>query len=138
MIEKFNGIFYLIVFLVHFIGFAYYGIRCVFQTQSFLNQYGMDATGASIVRFFGSIFLGSTVMAIYVGFIRPNGLEATWGFFNLIFLQNLSAFIVGFYSTKINKLGHTDKTSDEAIYAPLVLTILSAVLTYGLADKIYV
>ena len=102
MIEKFNGIFYLIVFLVHFIGFAYYGFRCVFQTQSFLNQYGMDATGASIVRFFGSIFLGSTVMAIYVGFIRPNGLEATWGFFNLIFLQNLSAFIVGFYSTKIN------------------------------------
>ena len=138
MIEKFNGIFYLIVFLIHFIGFAYYGFRCVFKTQSFLNQYGMDATGASIVRFFGSIFLGSTVMAIYVGFIRPNGLEATWGFFNLIFLQNLSAFIVGFYSTKINKLGHTDKTSDEAIYAPLVLTILSAVLTYGLADKIYV
>ena len=36
--------------------------------------------------------------------------------------------------TKINKLGHTDKTSDEAIYAPLVLTVLSAVLCYGLAD----
>ena len=43
-----------------------------------------------------------------------------------------------FYNTKINKLGHTDKTSDEAIYAPLVLTILSAVLCYGLADKIYI
>ena len=98
----------------------------------------MHDTGAGIVRFFGSIFIGSTVMAIYVGFIRPNGLEATWAFFNLIFLQNLSAFIVGFYSTKINKLGHTDKTSDEAIYAPLVLTILSAVLCYGLADKIYI
>ena len=138
MLEKFNGIIYLAVFLIHFIGVAYYGIRCVFQTQSFLNQYGMHDTGAGIVRFFGSIFIGSTVMAIYVGFIRPNGLEATWAFFNLIFLQNLSAFIVGFYSTKINKLGHTDKTSDEAIYAPLVLTILSAVLCYGLADKIYI
>ena len=57
---------------------------------------------------------------------------------SLIFLQNLSAFIVGFYSTKINKLGHTDKTSDEAIYAPLFLTILSAILCYGLADKIYI
>ena len=133
MIEKFNGIFYLAVFIIHFIGFAYYGFRCVFQTQSFLNQYGMHDTGAGIVRFFGSV-----AMAIYVGFIRPNGLEATWGFFNLIFLQNLSAFIVGFYNTKINKLGHTDKTSDEAIYAPLVLTILSAVLCYGLADKIYI
>ena len=41
MLEKFNGISYLVVFLVHFIGFAYYGFRCVFQTQSFLNQYGM-------------------------------------------------------------------------------------------------
>ena len=138
MVEKFNGVFYLILFLIHFIGFAYYGFRCVFQTQSFLNQYGMDATGAGVVRFFGSIFIGSTLMAIYVGFIRPNGLEATWDFFNVIFLQNLCAFIVGFYSTKINKLGHTDKTSDEAIYAPLVLTILSGVLCYGLADKIYV
>ena len=45
---------------------------------------------------------------------------------------------VGFYSTKINKLGHTDKTSDEAIYGPLAHTILSGVLCYGLADKIYI
>ena len=138
MIDKFGGIFYLAVFLIHFIGFAYYGFRCVVQTKSFLDQYGVDDTGATIVRFFGSIFIGSTVMAIYVGFIRPNGLEATWAFFNLIFLQNLSAFIVGFYSTKINKLGHNNKTSNEAIYAPLVLTILSAVLCYGLEDKIYI
>ena len=138
MFEKFNGIIYFVVFIIHFIGFAYYGFRCVFQTKSFLSQYGMDDTGAIMTRFFGSIFIGSTAMAIYFGFIRPNGLEATWGFFNLIFLQNLSAFLVGVYSNKINKLGHTDKTSDEGIYAPLVLTILSAVLCYGLADKIYI
>ena len=73
MIEKFNGIFYLAVFIIHFIGFAYYGFRCVFQTKSFLDQYGIDDTGAGMVRFFGSIFFGSVVMAIYVGFIRPNG-----------------------------------------------------------------
>ena len=138
MIEKFNGIFYLAVFIIHFIGFAYYRFRCVFQTKSFLDKYGIDDTGAGMVRFFGSIFLGSVVMAIYVGFVRPNGLETTWAFFNLIFLQNLSAFIVGFYNTKINKLGHTDKTSDEGIYAPLVLTILSAVMIYGFSDKIYI
>ena len=71
-------------------------------------------------------------------FIRPNGVQGAWGFFNLVFVQNLTALLVGIYSIKINKLGHTDKTSDEAIYAPLVLTILSAVLCYGLADKIYV
>ena len=69
MIEKFNGIFYLAVFIIHFIVFAYYGFRCVFQTKSFLDKYGIDDTGAGMVRFFGSIFLGSVVMAIYVGFI---------------------------------------------------------------------
>ena len=138
MFEKFNGIIFFAIFIIHFIGFAYYGFRCVFQTKSFLAQYGMDDTGAIMTRFFGSIFLGSTAMAIYVGFIRPNGLDDTWAFFNVIFLQNLSAFIVGFYNTKINKLGHTDKTSDEAIYAPLILTILSALMCYGFADKIYI
>ena len=138
MFEKFNGIIFFAIFIIHFIGFAYYGFRCVFQTKSFLDQYGIDDTGAGMVRFFGSIFFGSVIMAIYVGFIRPNGLDDTWAFFNVIFLQNLSAFIVGFYSTKINKLGHTDKTSNEAIYGPLAHTILSAVLCYGLAGKIYI
>ena len=138
MIEKFNGIIYFIIFIVHFGAYAMYAFRCLFTTKAFVDQYGMGDGAAIMTRFFGSIFIGSTVMAIYIGFIRPNGLEATWGFFNLIFLQNLSAFLVGVYSNKINKLGHTDKTSDEGIYAPLVLTILSAVLCYGLADKIYI
>ena len=137
MIEKFNGIIYLAVFLVHFLGFAYYGFRCVFHTQSFLNQYGMHNTGASIVRFFGSIFIGSTVMAIYVGFIRPNGLEATWAFFNLIFVQNICVLLVNTYSLKIDKTG-IKNDSNEAIIAPLVFTILSAILIFGLSDKIYI
>ena len=138
MIDKFNGIIYFIIFIVHFGAYAMYAFRCLFTTKAFVDQYGMGDGAAIMTRFFGSIFVGSVMMAIYVGFIRAGGLENTWAFFNLIFLQNLSAFIVGFYNTKINKLGHTDKTSDEGIYAPLVLTILSAVLCYGLADKIYV
>ena len=88
MIEKFNGIIYLIIFIIHFIGYAVYAYRCVFATQSFLDQYGVDNTGAVMTRFFGSIFVGSFLMAIYVGFIRAGGLENTWAFFNLIFLQN--------------------------------------------------
>ena len=138
MLEKFNGIIYLSLFIIHFAGFAYYGFRCVFQTQSFLNQYGMHDTGAGAVRFFGSIFIGSTVMAIYVGFIRPDGLEATWAFFNFIFIINLCILIINFYSIKINKTGVNKKTGTDGIYAPLILTILSAIMCYGLADKIYV
>ena len=137
MIEKFNGILFLIVFVVHFIGYAVYAFRCVFGTQSFLDQYAMDVTGAIMTRFFGAMFIGSFIMAMYIMFVRPGGVEGTWGFFNLVFLQNLSAFIVGIYTIKINKLGHTEKTSIEGVIAPGVLTVLSAILCYGLADKIY-
>ena len=137
MIEKFNGIIYLIVFLVHFVGYAFYAFRCLAGTKAFVDQYGMGDGAAIMTRFFGSFIAGSVLMAIYIGFVRTYGLANTWAFFNLIFLQNLSAFIVGFYSIKINKLGTNEKTSVEGIIAPGILTFLSAILCYGLADKIY-
>ena len=38
----------------------------------------------------------------------------------------------------VDKTGLTKKTRNDGIYAPLVLVIISAILCYGLADKIYV
>ena len=138
MIEKFNNIFYLIIFIVHFAAYGVYAYKSVVGTKSFLKQYGMDVTGAGVVRFFGGFFIGSILMALYIMLVRNNGVEATWGFFNLVFVQNLVLFLVGFYNIYINKLGHTKKTSVEAVIAPAILTLLSAILCYGLADKIYI
>ena len=47
-------------------------------------------------------------------------------------------FIFGIYTIYINKLGHNEKTTSEGVIAAGVLTILSAILCYGLADKIYI
>jgi len=137
MIEKFNGIIYLIVFLVHFVGYAFYAFRCLAGTKAFVDQYGMGDGAAIMTRFFGSFIVGSVLMAIYIGFVRADGLANTWEFFNLIFLQNASAFVVGFWAHQKGNLGTNEKTSIEGIIAPGVLTLLSAVLCYGLADKIY-
>ena len=41
MIEHFNGLFYLIVFAIHFLAYAVYGYRCIVSTKSFLDQYGV-------------------------------------------------------------------------------------------------
>ena len=136
MIEKFNGIIYLAVFIIHFIGYGVYAYRCVFGTQSFLDQYAVDKTAAIMTRLFGALFIGAIVMALYIMFIRPGGVEGTWAFFNLIFVQNLCIFIVNTYSIKIDKTG-IKNDSNEGVIAPLVFTILSAILCYGLADKIY-
>ena len=82
--------------------------------------------------------IATVLMAIYIAFIRSGGVEATWAFFNLVFIMNVSILVTNFYSLKIDKTGLTKKTRNDGIYAPLVLVIISAILCYGLADKIYV
>ncbi len=138
MVEKFSNVFYLIIYLVHFGIVGTYAFQLVFDTQKFLKSRGVDKSATLLTRFGGSFMVATVIMAIYVAFIRTGGLEATWAFFNLIFIMNLSILIINFYSLKIDKTGLNKKTRDDGIYAPLILTILSAVLCYGLADKIYV
>jgi hypothetical protein len=82
--------------------------------------------------------IATVLMAIYIAFIRSGGVEATWAFFNLVFIMNVSILFTNFYTLKIDKTGLTKKTKNDGIYAPMVLVIISAVLCYGLADKIYV
>ena len=138
MIEEFNGIIYLIIFVVHFLVYAVYAFRTVIGTKAFMDQYNVDHSAAIMIRFFGAPFIGSVLVALYIMFVRDGGINGTWGFFNLIFLQNLMYFVIGIYTIYINKLGHNEKTNSEGVIASGVLTILSAVLCYGLADKIYI
>ena len=138
MVEKFSNVFYLIIYLVHFGIVGTYAFQLVFDTQKFLKSRGVDKSATLLTRFGGSFMVATVIMAIYVAFIRSGGLEATWAFFNLIFIINLSILVVNFYSLKIDKTGLNKKTRDDGIYAPLTLTVISAILCYGLADKIYV
>ena len=137
MIEKFNGIFYLIIFIIHFVGFGAYAYQMIIGNQKFRAKFEIDETAATIMRMAGAIFFGSFLMALYIMFVRPNGVEGTWAFFNLIFVQNICVLLVNTYSLKIDKTG-VKNDSNEAIIAPLVFTILSAVLIFGLSDKIYI
>jgi hypothetical protein len=137
MIEKFNGIFYLIIYLLHFIGVGAYAYQMIIGNKKFREKFEIDASAATIMRMAGALFLGSFLMAIYILLARPNGVEGTWAFFNLVFVQNLCILIVNTYSIKIDKTGVMND-SNEGVIAPLVFTILSAILIYGLSDKIYI
>ena len=137
MIEKFNGIFYLIVFIIHFLGFGVYAYKMIIDNEKFRAKFEIDETATVIMRMIGASFLGVLLMALYIMFIRPGGVEGTWGFFNLVFVQNLCILIVNIYSIKIDKTGVMND-SNEGVIAPLVFTILSAILIYGLSDKIYI
>ena len=138
MIEKFNNIFYLIIYLVHFAGVGIYVFQTIIDTKGFMKKFGIDKSGAIVVRFAGALMFAGFLMSIYVGFVRPGGLNATWAFFNIVFINNLCILLCNYYSIKIDKTGVSKKTSMEPIYGPLTFTIMSAILCYGLADKIYV
>ena len=137
MIEKFNGIFYLVVFLAHFIGIAVYCFQTIVGTKTFMDKFNIDYSAAIIVRFAGALMIGWVIMALYIMFVRPNGAEGTWAFFTLLVIIHACVFLTNFYSIKIDKTGINEKTSNEAIIAPFIFFILSAILCYGLADKIY-
>ena len=137
MIEKFNGIFYLIVFIVHFLGYGVYAYQMIIDNEKFRAKFEIDETAATIMRMIGASFLGVLLMALYIMFVRPNGVEGTWAFFNLLVIIHACVFLTNFYSIKIDKTGINEKTSNEGLIAPIVFLILSSVLVYGLSDKIY-
>ncbi len=138
MIAKFNNIFYLIIYVVHFGMLAFYASQLLVGTKKFMDKFGIDHTAAFMIRFLGAFFLAWILMALYIMFVRPNGVEGTWAFFNLIFITHLLVTITNYYSKNISKLGNTDKFTNEGIIVPFVLLIMSAILCYGLSDKIYI
>ena len=137
MIEKFNGIVYLIIFIIHFVGLGAYSYQMIIGNKKFREKFEMHETSSTIMRMVGAIFLGSLLMAIYIMFVRPNGVEGTWSFFNLIVITHLIVTITNFYSKNISKLGVTDKFTNEGIIVPFILLIMGSILVYGLSDKIY-
>ena len=138
MIAKFNNIFYLIIYIVHFGMLAFYASQLLVGTKKFMDKFGIDHTAAFMIRFLGAFFLAWILMALYIMFIRPNGVEGTWAFFNLIFITHFLVTITNYYSKNISKLGNTDKFTNEGIIVPFVLLIMSAILCYGLSNKIYI
>ena len=138
MIAKFNNIFYLIIYVVHFGMLAFYASQLLVGTKQFMDKFGIDHTAAFMIRFLGAFFLAWILMALYIMFVRPNGVEGTWAFFNLIFITHFLVTITNYYSKNISKLGNTDKFTNEGIIVPFVLLIMSAILCYGLSDKIYI
>ena len=138
MLEKFNNIWYLTIFIIHFAGVGFYAFQTIFKTKYFCSKFEIDDTGFPMVRFVGAMMLAQVLMAIYILFIRRNGIVAAGSFFNLVFLTNLCIYLVNSYSLLIDKTGvKSPEKSREGIIAPLVFSALSASLCYGLADKIY-
>ena len=63
MVDKFNNIFFLIVYFAHFIIVGSYAFKLVFDTKKFLKNRGVDKTATLITRFAGSFMIASLEFA---------------------------------------------------------------------------
>ena len=57
MIEKFNNIFLLIIYLIHFLGVGVYAFQTITDTKKFMKKFGIDNSGAIMIRLAGAFML---------------------------------------------------------------------------------
>lgn len=138
MIGLFNGYIFFGIFIVTLLMGTYYAYRSLFDTKSFMAQYGIHVTAMLPARLAGSLIASITIVGVYILF-RENGPQGTWAFFAINFFQALIFSIFGYLSVNDQDIKDLDdvKYTAEAYVVPLILAILNAVLIYGLSDKIY-
>ena len=142
MIENFNGVFFLILYILVLLGNIYYAYSTLFNTKKWLDQYGTHHSALVIARVLGSIISGFALVGIYILF---NGVEGTWPYFAGLFLAFSIMTIAGIYSVEIDwpknyqgKEGFENvKVTKEAYIPAIIFALLLGFIMYGLSDKIY-
>ena len=121
MIEEFNGVIYLGLYLIILIGTAYYTYSTVFQTDKFLEKYGIDQSGAFMIRFAGTFLIPVVLLMVYM---LLTGISGNWIIFVYGFLQAVTATIVGYWTVEKShyKTNKGEKVSSEGYLAPLGFT----------------
>ena len=136
MIEEFNGVIYLGLYLIILIGTAYYTYSTVFQTDKFLEKYGIDQSGAFMIRFAGTFLIPVVLLMVYM---LLTGISGNWIIFVYGFLQAVTATIVGYWTVEKShyKTNKGEKVSSEGYLAPLGFTFAWGVVIYGTSAVIY-
>ena len=136
MVEEFNGVIFLAIYVIILVGIAFYCFHTIFMTRNFLQKYGIDQSGAFMTRFSGTFMLPFVIAMIYMLF---DGISGHWMIFSYGFLQSITALVIGYWTVELSDFRTTkgEKISKEGYLAPLCFAIVWTILIYGVADRIY-
>ena len=136
MIEEFNGVIYLGIYLIILVGTAYYTYSTIFQTDKFLEKYGIDQSGAFMIRFAGTFLIPVVLIMVYMLF---RGISGNWIIFVYGFLQAVTATVVGYWTVEKSQYTTSkgEKISSEGYLAPIAFTLAWGVVIYGTSAVIY-
>jgi len=137
MIENFGNIFYLIIHILVTGLFGIYLVRIYFAPEGLVKEFNVDRSTIYLFRFIGTFLVGFILIGIYIIF-RPGGPEGTWVYFNLIFIISAAQLLYEslFYFKLIDK-DLEAKNSLTDLGLSVFMVVASAILIWGLSDKIY-
>ena len=75
MIEKFNNIYYLLIYVIHFAGIGIYAFQTIFRTRQFCTKFEIDDSGYRLI-FNTNDDGGQTVYHIHLHLIGGEKLKA--------------------------------------------------------------
>ena len=137
MIENFGNIFYLIIHVLITGLFGVYIVRIYFAAEGLVKEFNVDRSGIYLIRFIGTFAFGFFFMGIYLIF-RLGGPEGAWVYFNLIFIIAAAQLLYEslFYFKLIDK-DLEAKNSLTDLVLSVFMVVASAILIWGLSDRIY-
>ena len=135
MVENFDNIFYLILFLINLAALAFYGYLTAFNPKQLINDYefGDDSIGA--IRIVGTFVWAVLIIGVIILFRGPEG---AWIFFVFGLTVSVFQLLVDFgHRMKIIDSNYkvVNKTQDTII--SIVFIVINVILINGLSDKIY-
>jgi len=135
MVENFDNIFYLILFLINLAALAFYGYLTAFNPKQLINDYefGDDSIGA--IRIVGTFVWAVLIIGIIILFRGPEG---AWIFFVFGLTVSVLQLLIDFgHRMKIIDSNYkvVNKTQDTII--SIVFIVINVILINGLSDKIY-
>ena len=135
MVENFDNIFYLILFLINLAALGFYGYLTAFNPKQLINDYefGDDSIGA--IRIVGTFVWAVLIIGIIILFRGPEG---AWIFFVFGLTVSVLQLLIDFgHRMKIIDSNYkvVNKTQDTII--SIVFIVINVILINGLSDKIY-
>ena len=137
MIENFGNIFYLIIHVLITGLFGVYLVRIFFAPEGLVKEFNVDKSGIYLIRFIGTFAFGFFFMGIYIIF-SPGGPEGAWVYFNLIFIIAAAQLVYeSLFYFKLMDKNIEAKNSLTVLVLSVFMVVASAILIWGLSDKIY-
>ena len=135
MVENFDNIFYLILFLINLAALAFYGYLTAFNPKQLINDYefGDDSIGA--IRIVGTFVWVVLIIGVIILFRGPEG---AWIFFVFGLTVSVLQLLIDFgHRMKIIDSNYkvVNKTQDTIISIGFI--VINVILINGLSDKIY-